>query len=266
MTKGRVLALLVALTVLFIGGAIWLAGKLIPMATRAAVSAVPVSWEERLGTTATQAMTHGERTCTEPETIEAMNAILKRVESGMPAHPYRFRVQVVDRDDVNAFAAPGGSIVVYRGLISKMTSPEELAAVLAHEMQHVVQRHSTKSMLRNTGIQLGLTLLFGDPGILGDLAGRLGMLHLLRSDEQSADDEGLAALMKAGIAPLAMQRAFEHLAQTDPLRGAPSALQYLSTHPPIEERAARIIELGKNWPGPARPFGFALPKPCAAAR
>lgn len=160
----------------------------------------------------------------------------------------------------------GGGIVVYRGLIEKMQSPEELAAVLAHEMQHVVQRHSTRAMLRVLGLQLGLTILVGDPGVIGDLAARLGVLHLMRSDEQSADDRAVEALMKAEIDPAAMQRAFSHLAAVDPLRGAPSALQYLSTHPPIEERAARIAQLARNWHGPAKPLAVSLPTPCAGAR
>jgi Zn-dependent protease with chaperone function len=70
-----------------------------------------------------------------------------------PGSPYHVRLLVADSPVVNAFAAPGGRIVVFRGLLEKTGRPEELAGVLAHEMQHVVLRHPLEAILRQISLR-----------------------------------------------------------------------------------------------------------------
>jgi predicted Zn-dependent protease len=147
-----------------------------------------------------------------------------------------------------------------------MDNPEQLAAVLAHEMQHVVQRHSMKGMVRAIGLQAVLSLVLGDAGILGDLAGNLTALQFIRSDEESADDAALQTLLRARIAPSEMQKAFGNLAKSengDPLEGS---LKYLSTHPPLSERIERVRVNTVGWHGVTQPIGAKMSVPCATIR
>src|SRR5436189_214925 len=86
----------------------------------------------------------------------------------------------------------------------------------------VVQR-----LVRALGIQTVLSLMLGDPGVLGGLAGNLGILHFMRSDEESADDGALETLEKAGIPPVEMVRAFENLEEFERKHGASVPIKYI---------------------------------------
>ncbi|MCK7559120.1 M48 family metallopeptidase [Chitinophaga sedimenti] len=81
---------------------------------------------------------------------------------------YDIRITVVKDDQLNAFAVPGGHIVVYDKLIKQMKGPGELAALLSHEYSHVELRHTTKTMFRSMGTYVMLSLVFGDlTGVAG---------------------------------------------------------------------------------------------------
>ncbi len=236
----------------------------LPVLFRGAVRMVPVAWEERLGESVAQAMGRASLDCDNPALREAVEEMQTRLGGAMEKHPYRFRVRVVRNPEVNAFAAPGGYIVLYSGLVERMETPEELAGVLAHEMQHVVQRHSTQAIARAVGLQLFFALVLGDPGGLTGLAGNLGLLHFMRSDERSADEAGMAAMMRAGIDPQGMVEGFRKLRAEGGDNGA--AFAYLSTHPPLEERIQYLQEQARRWRGPGRPLRAGLKLTCAAAR
>ena len=76
-----------------------------------------------------------------------IDELVLTLTKALPSNPYAFRVSVVDSPVVNAFAAPGGYIVIYKGLLKYTKSPEELAGVLAHEIEHVIHRHVTRMLL-----------------------------------------------------------------------------------------------------------------------
>jgi len=251
------LAIGVLCLILVAGYVVW---RSVPLVLTGVVKLVPTSWEESLGRAVVAGMTRPGSTC-DGETSQALiSAISQRLQAAMPSSGYRFNIKIVRNPEVNALAAPGGHIVVFSGLIDKMDTPEQLAAVLAHEMQHVVQRHSTRGMMRSLGLQLGLSLIFGDVGLLGDLAGNLTVLHFMRSDEQSADDEALNTLMRAGIPPIEMQRAFENLQRSTGNQPAP--LKYLASHPPLTERIERVKSRGSAFQGTARPIGVPMTAAC----
>ena len=238
----------------------------IPMVLAGAVRLVPVSLEDQLGRAVVAGVARPGTVCEDDATKALVKAAVARLESAMPKSAYQFDVQVVKNAQVNAMAAPGGHIVVFSGLIEKMDNPEQLAAVLAHEMQHVVQRHSMKGIVRAVGLQAFLSLVIGDPGIFGDLAGNLTVLHFIRSDEESADDAALDTLMRAGIAPVEMQKAFKNLSKGSEERGFETTLKYLSTHPPLRERIERVKQRGGAWTGGSRPIGVAMDRACVTGR
>lgn len=247
---------------LLLAGAVYLVWRGVPLLISSAVRLVPPTWEERLGSAVTARYGAAEE-CKEAEA--AIAAISKRLTQALSPNPYNFQIRVVRDQQVNAMAAPGGHIVIFSGLVNRMESAEELAAVLAHEMQHVVQRHSTQGIVRAVGLQMLIGMLLGDAGGMADLAGNLSALHFARSDEWSADEGALETLMRAGIAPSAMASAFGHLAESSPDR-TPSVLAYLSTHPPLAERMELARKREAQWAGPRRSLGISLPKACAVAK
>jgi len=160
---------------------------------------------------------------------------------------YRVRITVVNDNTVNAFALPGGRIVVYSGLLNNIQSYPELAALLSHEFTHVNNRHSTKSIFRKLGSKVFLGLLFGKFGtvtsVLVDHADDLKSLKYSRSLEKEADINGLDILMQRKIDPKGFVSLFNHLKET----GASSSLpEFLGSHPDIDKRINYINEASGN--------------------
>jgi beta-barrel assembly-enhancing protease len=211
----------------------------LPLLAHGLSHAIPVSWEERLGEAVQEKMAPSSDRCTDPALLAFVDALVLRLATASEDHRYTFRAVVSDTDVVNAFAAPGGYLVIERGLLQRMRHPEELAGVLAHELQHVLQRHTTQALVRELSSRLLLSLLVGDSAALGQAVGavsRISQLSYSRTDESSADKEGLALLARAGMAPSHMAAALERLKATDEERLEAPDLSFLSTHPDLDER------------------------------
>ena len=222
---------------------------LVPILARAASRRVPVTWERQLGDMVAEQLSAGERACEDPALTAAIASLTARLAGAMPSQPYTFNVTVLDDTVINAFAAPGGRIVVFRGLLEHSATPEELAGVLAHEMQHVTQRHGTQAVLRMIPLQVFGTLMGGE--IMGareaaQAVTALGMLRYGRRDEEEADREGMRLMAAAHLDPQGMIRFFETIQKEGP--AVPEALTYLSTHPSTERRIAKLRELAATLP------------------
>ncbi|WP_171013966.1 M48 family metallopeptidase [Chitinivorax sp. B] len=169
--------------------------------------------------------------------VAVVQAIGQRLSAGSA---YRYRFLVADSKEVNAFAVPGGTIVVYAGLLAKAESAEELAGVLAHEVQHIERRHSLRAMVHQLGITTLLSAAIGDwsGAVVTEAAGSLAQLGFGRDQEHEADRYGLEALQRAGIAPHGMLSFFRKLSQAE--SGMPALL---SSHPASEERFKMLDRL-----------------------
>lgn len=151
--------------------------------------------------------------------------------------PYDYQWHVADNPQVNAFAMPGGHVVVYTGLLLAAHSAEEVAGVLAHEVQHVELRHTLENLIHALGWRAALAVALGDVsgGMWGDMAHRLVTLKYSRDLERHADLGGLKALRRAAISPDGMACFFQRLADREDL-----SLALLSTHPASAERMAAL--------------------------
>jgi predicted Zn-dependent protease len=204
--------------------------------------------------------------CEDPALAAALRTIVGRLTAGSPPSPYTIRVYVVNRPVVNAVAAPGGYVVIFRGLLERTRTPEELAGVMAHELQHVRRRHTTRAVIQNVGTGLLLMALTGDmtgPMVYGlETARALGELRYSRHAEEEADREGMKMLLAAHMDPAGMLAFFEAIRKEEGAQ--PEALKYLSSHPMPAERIARLRALaaaagpaepvlpGEDWPTLAR--------------
>ena len=204
-----------------------------------AVSRIPTEWERPIGEAARSQFLAGQSVVKEGPTVAAVQEITKRLADAAPGNPYKFEVTVVRSDVVNAFALPGGYVVVFTGLLKKAESPEEVAGVLAHELNHVLLRHGLERIVKTAGLMAVVTIVVGDQQGLVGLAKRLGVelltLKFGREQETQADLQGLHLLHRAKIAPAGMIRFFERLSESDKLQ-----VEILSTHPMSAGRAERL--------------------------
>jgi Zn-dependent protease with chaperone function len=243
-----------AVTAVAIGAVLYVWG--IPAAAAVLATRVPVSWEERLGQAAVKEITASKRRCVDREREQDIGAIVTRLLEPQPKAPYAFRVIIVDDLTVNAVAVPGGQGVLLRGLVERARTPEELAGVLAHELQHVLQRHTTRLLLQHASTGLLLVAVSGDlTGAMAygiESARVLGTLSYSRHLESEADIEGLRMLLAADVDPRGMIAFFETLRTAE--GAAHSATRYLASHPLAGDRVETLERLATSHTKPFRPL------------
>jgi predicted Zn-dependent protease len=203
---------------------------------------VPVEWEEKLGESVQRQMTMLDRMCTDDAVVDPVRRITEKLAAQRQGNPYKFRVAVSEGPLVNAFAAPGGYVVVYRGLLEKTKTPDQLAAVLAHEVSHVLDRHSTTAMMRSISLWALISLLVGDvSGTIISVAGSLEQLRFSREQEDNADRGAMELMARARIDPRGAIGMFETLQKEG--GDLPGLAKYFSSHPTTSER----IENFRRW-------------------
>lgn len=169
---------------------------------------------------------------------------------------YQFKV-IDDPDTVNAFALPGGYLYVYTGLMKLCANEAELASVMAHEIGHVAAHHHGEMMTRQLGYNFLISLILGrDPNqnaqLVADLVGSLRTMHFSRVDEREADQLGMEFLFRGGYKPEAMLTFMHRMFEEDERAGGGFLLPIFSSHPPTEERIARLQALIQQYPPEAR--------------
>ncbi len=164
---------------------------------------------------------------------------------------------IVDAQEVNAFAVPGGFVYVNRGLIQRADQMDELAGVLGHEIGHVVRRHTVKQMEKAQGANIGVTLAciltsICNSQVAGaaiNVAGGALFARFSRQDESEADAEGFKNVIRAGISPVGMVTMFQKL--LDERRTRPGAVEgWFLTHPLEEDRITAVQSQINQLPPP----------------
>jgi Zn-dependent protease with chaperone function len=215
---------------------------------------VPVSWEASFGRTALDELAPARERCGDSAALADLRVVVDRLRSALPASSYDFRVSVVRDSAINAFAMPGGFIIVNSGLLGATKTPEELAGVLAHEMQHVAHRHTTRAVIREAPLRIALSALSGggaEIGTAANVAGTLGVLRYRRGDEAEADRDGIRLLAAARVDPSGMVAFMRTLEARH--EDAPRVVGYLSTHPHTANRVKALEALEPRGRGEWKP-------------
>ena len=228
---------------------------------RMAAKHVPMSVEEQFGDAVFKSVQQQTKIVEDPQWSAQLNAVTARLLPAVTNSGYRFRFHVAEAAELNAFAIPGGHVVVHTGLLKAAKRPEELAGVLAHEMAHVTQRHSLRNLIESLGLGLIVQTIFGDASGLVAAASQ-GSETLLRQKfsrdtEREADDAGWEILVSANIDPRGMIEFFgtmrAEIAKNPAAAAADGGLSFLSTHPATAERIQR---LEAKWNALPRKTGF----------
>jgi beta-barrel assembly-enhancing protease len=178
-----------------------------------------------------------------------------RIARGTRRADLAWQFAIVDANDVNAFALPGGFIYINRGLIERADRMDELAGVLGHEIGHVVLRHSVKQMEKATKTNVGIAVVCtltgwcegGAAQVAINVAGSAWFAHHSRQDEAAADSDAVFSVARAGIHPIGIPRLFETLLRER--RSSPGLLEtWFRTHPLEEARVERTRDLVRSLP------------------
>ncbi len=265
------LMIAIAVVLLLVVGSVALLFSQKSRLARMAAGHVPLSVEEQFGDAVFKSMEQGMKITTDPRWTAQMDPVMERLLQVATNSGYKFRLHIAESDELNAFAIPGGHMVVYTGLLKAVKRPEELAGVLAHEMAHVTQRHSLRNMIEALGLSLTVQTIFGDASGLVALASE-GSETLLRQKfsrdtEREADDAGWELLVSANIDPRGMIDFFRtmqtELAKNASTAATDSGLSFLSTHPATAERIERLEAKWKALPAKTGLTALPISKPTA---
>lgn len=197
-----------------------------------AASKVSMQTEKKLGDSVLQSLNLD---ASKPQQGAAVDAVRKIGNQLSKGSRYQYQWYVVDNDDINAFAVPGGTIIVNSGLLQKADSPNELAAVLAHEVQHVEQRHALKNMLHSAGVASVVLLVLGDTNtVMMIMAQQISTQYFSRQVEVEADLKGAQLLTKNQIDPSGMPSFFKKMAAE--YKDKDNMPTWLSSHPEMQAR------------------------------
>ena len=244
----RMVGILTAITVTIAALYYWLA----PIVADRIAMQVPARWEVSFGESVEARLAPPLSQCKDSAGAAALQTILDRLLAAQPKSPYRFRIVALKDPSVNAFAAPGGLIAVNAGLLRDAKSAEEVAGVLAHEVQHVNFRHSTRAIFREIPMRFAISALAGGSGVetAANALGTMGAVSYRRDDERQADREGATLLARARVDAGPVADFMDRLQKGD---GGSSLISYLSTHPAPAERSAALRDLALTQRGQTEP-------------
>ena len=241
---------LVILVLCILGLFLW---QGIPRLSAPLAQLVPAQWAQKFGETYRGRLLSGVPICKDASGTAALAVLTKRLTNSL-SPPLKLNVVVADKAQVNAFALPGGHIVIMRGLLEKAENSDEVAAVLAHEIGHVSRRHPLQIGIHVAGIGMLVDLFTGEGstlmGIAGDVGGLLLLLGYSRGMEREADAYGRNLMVTTGLSTGAIARFFARLEPAakngEEIGGEIGG--YFSSHPPLKERikAAENTETGRR--------------------
>ena len=173
-----------------------------------------------------------------PAVNSYVNRIGQRLARNSARPNIKYTFQVVEDDNINAFATMGGYVYVNTGLLKAADNEAQLAGVIGHEIGHITGRHALQRLKQAT-IAQGLSSIAGvDRNELAQIAAQVAFtLPNSRKDEYDADKRGLTTMIQSGYAPTAMPEFMKKL-----IRGN-SAPEFLSSHPAVNERVNRLQQM-----------------------
>ncbi len=241
------------LTIMLLFFAAWAVVSQVDWMTIFRVEKVTKTTEEKLGDLLWDIFKKTDRELTDPFVINTLDTLLTRLCSENNIDRNSINIHMLKKDDVNAFALPGGRIVLFSGLIGQADNPEEVTGVIAHELAHLQLDHVMKKLIKEVGLSVILSMTAGSGGaeVLRETARMLSSTAYDRNLEREADRKAVDYLLNAGIDPAPFANFFYKLSMRE--TEAMKYLSIISTHPNLEERASDIIKYSRDkhfTPGP----------------
>ena len=237
--------LLLAALVLLGGGIAFFFTHGLELLAGGAVRLVPAEAEARLGRLLLDSYLQEHPRLDDAATLQALDKCARGLEApetaGQDAAAIDVEIALVDDSTANAFALPGGAVVVCTGLVARMQSQSELVGVLAHELGHVHMRHGLRRVARTASLGFIVSAVLGDvnglAAIVVDQSALLLGLSYDRKEERGADDYAVRLLADRQLDGSGLVTLLERL---EGGASGPALPGFLSTHPPTAERLAHL--------------------------
>jgi Zn-dependent protease with chaperone function len=241
---------------------VWLGSLAMSAMSRAIVSRIPISWEQKMGSAEIEKLQKAGKLLDDTNAVAQLTALAAPLVQALPAERRDLKFYIADDFTPNAFALPGGYVVVNAALIQMTDTPEQLLGVIAHELGHQIKRHAMRRNISSAGpfVIFGV-FLHSDSGMGRLLAGGSGLMvfqGFSQAYETEADDTGWNLLVASNVDPRGMIQMFQKLDAWEKKLGMHGIVpQAFESHPTTEKRIAR---LEKKWDDLPRKSGFlALP-------
>lgn len=221
----------------------WFGGVATKFMVRSIAARVPASWDQRFGSNAMAEFRAEEKFIDDTNAIARLAEVAQPLLRVLPKLPNGYQFHIVDDEEVNACALPGGHIVVNTGLLKTVDRPEQLLGVIAHEMAHVTERHAYRHEISMAGPFMVFKLFLGSSSSSGAILSG-GTAILLNADfsqdfENEADAKGWDYLVAANIDPRGMVEMFEKFKKLSD-EDAQFLPQSLQSHPSLNKRIERL--------------------------
>jgi len=240
--RERILLDLLKLTLLF--GAIWALFYFVPIFPDDDLFEISIENEDALGKLIVEDILTKQpdfHIVSNPVLDSAIHVITTRLIDNLELTEYDYHIKVVDDPQINAFTLPGGNVFIFTGLLEFANNPEEVAAVLAHEIGHVEKRHVMSKLVKEFGITLLFSILAGgDAVLLSELAQTVVSTVFDRKQETEADAFAFELMVKSNVSPTAMASFFRRVKRE--LGGYDEKLEILMSHPHYNARIKASIE------------------------
>lgn len=197
---------------------------------------VPLATEYKIGESVLTSLKTQTSLIDKGAAVDTIKKIGDRLTNGSA---YKYQWHLSNDPAINAFALPGGIVIVNKGLLEKADSANEVAGVLAHEIQHVEQRHALKNMITSSGIAAAVLLVLGDANaVMMIMAHQVSAQYFSRQAESDADMKGIALLQKSKIDTQGMVTFFKKMQEA--FKGKANGPEWMSSHPDTDSRIQAI--------------------------
>lgn len=221
----------------------WISGRMV----RSIAARVPPAWEQQLGETSIDSLRKSTSLVENSNWLAEIHLLAEPLLKVIPNGGKQIQFFIADSRQLNAFALPGGFVVVNRGLLEIIDRPEELQGVLAHELAHVTEKHLVRKLVAASGPVLIFGLFFhSNSGLMNALSEGSGIIVVQgfsKEFETEADEVGWNYLVKANIDPRGMITMFQKFKAEEKLMPLKMP-EAFSSHPLLDKRIAR---LEKKW-------------------
>ncbi|MGB0455063.1 MAG: M48 family metallopeptidase [Bacteriovoracaceae bacterium] len=213
------------------------------------VNSIPYKYEKQIGEKLLSLQGVSLNSKEDFELLEELRILLRPLINNLDEQYKDVKIYLSPSLDLNAYALPGGIIVINKGALIKSESALPILGVAAHELAHVTERHVLQGIIQSLGLFALVQVTLGDftgiIAVLGDQGGHLLRQEFSRDKERVADKEGFNLLVDSGVDPRGMQQFFELLLenQTQLQKNIEKHLSLLSTHPETKERVSYLDSL-----------------------
>lgn len=253
---------LVAYCLLVCVGLTWLGSFMVSAMVRSVAARVPAKWDTEFGAVVIKQLGAKKIFLDDSNAVARLTALATPLLQVLPPSPNGYQFHIVEEEDPNAFALPGGHVVVNSGLLQMTERPEEVLAVIAHEVAHVTERHLYRKQISTAGpLMVCRIFLSGRVGALGALGGGTALVvgaGFSQEYETEADDIGWKYLVAANIDPRGMADTFRKMKAQPGAQPADFMPAAFSSHPALDKRIRR---LEAKWVKLSRKEGFVVLDP-----